>query len=297
MAEQEEKSNSRLQFILSLLAVVFLTFLNFTFPIFTIAVVIIWPLPVVYLSLKQGQRRAGMMIIGAAIINGLLFSPLMSMVTVVGFGFIGFVMAGALREDLSARKVLILTVVAASLSNLILAAFLLFSLDMGIQQGLTEMVQELADPVLGEEELSPMLEMQLRLLTRLLPAFLIISGSLTGILNYYFVHWFLQVKNFSVETYRSIASWRFPSVPVSLAVVFGLLFREQAIMFNIAALAFFVVFLQGFGLGLYSVGSWTKAPLFRWLYILAVLIIPVLPMILLGIGLIDLWVDLRQLIG
>ncbi len=294
--EQDPQHNkSRLQFFYSLLAVIGLTFVNVSIPVFTIAVVIIWPLPVVYLAINQGQRRAGMMIVLAAVINGLLFNPLMSMVTVVGFGFIGFVMAGALQENFPPRRVLLMTVGAAVLSNLILAGFLTLGYEQGFRQGFAEMIREYAAPLIEGEDMTTMLEIQLQFILQLLPALLIVSGVITGILNYYFVHWFLALKNIKVKIFKSIAYWRFPAGILSFLVVIGLLLRQNIIMFNLTALVFFFIFIQGFGVGLYYVGKRTRSSLFRWFYVLAVIVIPIFPVILMAVGLLDLWLDLRKI--
>lgn len=293
--QNSQPKKTRRQFVFSLLAVIALTFANVSIPIFTVAVVIIWPLPVVYLAIQQGQRRAGIMIVMAAAINGFLFNPLMSLVTVVGFGFIGFVMAGALQENFPSRRVLLLTVGAAVISNIILAGILILSYEQGLQEGFAEMIREYAIPLFEGEEMSPMIEMQLQFIMQLMPAILIVSGVVTGILNYYFVHWFLSLKNISVSIFKSIAYWRFPAGIVSLLVVVGLLLRENQIMLNLTALAFFVIFMQGFGVGLYYVGKRTQSFIFRWFYVLAVIIIPIFPIILLAVGLLDLWLDLRKL--
>lgn len=293
--DSEQLKESRMQFFYCLVAVIALTFINVSIPVFTIAVVIIWPLPVVYLALHQGQRRAVMMIVMAAVINGLLFSPLMSITTVVGFGFIGFVMAGGLIEKFTPRRVLFMTVGAAILSNLILSGILISTYEQGLEAGFAGMLEELAGPLMGEEELSPLIQMQMRLITQLLPALLIISGAITGILNYYFVHWFLRLKNIDVIPFKSIAYWRFPAALLSAGAVIGLLFRDRPSMFNLAAVVFFLIFLQGFGVGLYYTVRKTSSMIFRWIYILAVLIIPVVPVALLAVGLLDLWLDFRRI--
>ncbi len=291
---QPDRDESRRLFIFCLLAVLGLSFLNMVLPVFTLAVVVIWPLPVVYLALRQGMRRAGFMIVIAALINGLVFNPLLSLVTVAGFGFIGFVMASALLEKFQARRILLMTVAAAVISNLVLASVLILGTPQSLEASLTDLIREAAEPLIGEE-LSPMLEMQMRMIVQLLPSILMISGIVTGILNYYFVHWFLKIKDINVPTYKSVARWHFPAGIVSLVVVLGLLFRGNTIMFNLAALGLFSVFLQGFAAGLYFVRKKTGSRMYGWLYIMAVVLIPVFPLLLIVAGLLDIWLDFRKI--
>ncbi|MFW6229462.1 MAG: DUF2232 domain-containing protein [Halanaerobium sp.] len=291
----QDQKEMRKQFLLSLIAIVGLTFINVSFPFFNLAVILIWPIPVVNLAIHQGMRRATILVVVSALINGFLFNPVMGLLTVAGFGFVGFVMAGAILEKLSAFKVLIMTVVAAITSNFLILTGISFGYEGGILETVQSTVTNNLMPLLENGEMTAILEAQLELVSLVIPGMLIISGILTGILNYYLVHWFFDIKKISIKTYNSISYWRFPAIILSLGLVIAILFRNNPVGLNLLVIVIFLLFLQGFGVGLYYVRKKTKSFFLNWIYILLVIMIPVLPPLLFLIGLVDLWFDIRKL--
>jgi len=291
----QDLKEMRKQFLLSLIAIVILTFINVSFPFFNLAVILIWPIPIVNLAIHQGMQKATILIAIAALINGLLFNPLMGLLTVAGFGFVGFVMAGAILEKLSAFKVLIMTVLAAIASNFLIIAGISFAYEGGILATVQSAIADNLVPLLENGEMTAVLEAQLELISLIIPGMLIISGVLTGILNYYLVHWYFDIKRISVKTYNSISYWRFPAIILSLGLVISILFRGSPVGLNLLVIIIFLLFLQGFGVGLYYVRKKTKSFFLNWIYILLVIMIPVIPPLLFLIGLVDLWFDIRKL--
>ncbi len=257
-SDQEEKEK-RKQFLLSLAVIIILTFINVSFPFFNLAVILLWPIPIVNLAMHQGMQKATMLVASAALINGLLFNPLMGLLTVAGFGFVGFVMAGAILEKLSAFKVLLMTTLAAIASNFIILA----GISLGYEEGIAGTVQSaIADnliPILENGEMTAILEAQLAVISLIIPGVLIISGILTGVLNYYLVHWYFDIKGISVKAYNSISYWRFPAIILSLGLVLSILFRGNPVGLNLLVIIIFLLFLQGFGVGLYYVRKKTKS--------------------------------------
>lgn len=293
-SDQDQKE-MRKQFFLSLAAIIILTFINVSFPFFNLAVILIWPIPIVNLAIHQGMRKATTLVAVSALINGLLFNPLMGLLTVAGFGFVGFVMAGAILEKLSAFKVILMTVLTAITSNFIIMAGISLSYEGGILGTVQSAVADNLIPLLENGEMTAILEAQLELISLVIPGMLIISGILTGILNYYLVHWYFDIKKISVKTYNSITYWRFPTIILSLGLVISILFRSTPVGINLLVIIIFLLFLQGFGVGLYYVRKKTKSFFLNWIYILLVIMIPVIPPLLFLIGLVDLWFDIRKL--
>ncbi len=66
----QDLKEMRKQFLLSLIAIVILTFINVSFPFFNLAVILIWPIPIVNLAIHQGMQKATILIAIAALING-----------------------------------------------------------------------------------------------------------------------------------------------------------------------------------------------------------------------------------
>ncbi|MGM0420010.1 MAG: DUF2232 domain-containing protein [Bacillota bacterium] len=291
----QESKNVRKQFILSLLAVLALTFVNVSFPVLNLAVILIWPVPFVNFAIYQGMRKTSILIAVAGLFNGLLFGPMMGLLTVAGFGFVGFVMAGAILEKLSALKVLLATIAAAIISNLILLVSFSYGLEGSLLENIQSTLMNNLMPLLENGELTVMLEAQIQLISLLLPGLLVVSGMLTGILNYYLAHWYFQIKGIPIHSYPSVARWRFPAKILSLALVISILFRQYSFGLNLLTIVFFLLFLQGFGVGLYYVRKKTKSFFFNWIYVFVVLVIPLIPPLLFVVGLADLWFDIRRI--
>lgn len=291
----QKTGEARKLFVICLAVILGLSLLGIIFPFFSFAAALIWPVPVVYLALKQGLKRAALMIAAAAVLNGMLISPVLGLITVAGFGFVGFVMAGALLENLSSFRVLLFTVLAAVASNFLLITGISLGMGYGIQEGIRNALLETLLPLLDNGEMSVLIQMQLELIMRLMPGLIVISGLISGILNYYIVHWFLKAKNMKIKVYQTVDRWRFPAGLLTAAIVLALLFREQRVMLNLGVIVFFLVFLQGFGVGLFYVIRKSSSLFWRWIYVFFVIVIPLLPPLLLLLGLIDLWFDIRKL--
>ena len=293
--DSADKSNPRRLFLICLAVILGLSLLGILFPFFSFAAALIWPVPVVYLALKQGLRRAALMIAAAALLNGILITPVLGLITVAGFGFVGFVMSGALLEKFSPFKVLLFTVLAAVASNFMLITGIAMGMGYSFQEGIRNALLENLLPLLDNGEMSVLVQMQLDLVMRLMPGLIVISGLVSGILNYYIVHWFLRAKNMGITIYRTLDKWRFPAGYITAAIVLALLFRDQAVMLNLGVIVFFLVFLQGFGVGLFYVVKKSSSFFWRWIYVFFVIVIPLLPPFLILLGLIDLWFDIRKI--
>ncbi len=291
----QEVRDARKLFLICLAVILGLSLLGIIFPFFSFAAALIWPVPVVYLALKQGLKRAAFMIAAAALLNGILITPVLGLITVAGFGFVGFVMAGALLENLSCFRVLFFTVLAAVASNFLLITGISLGMGYGFQEGIRNALLENLLPLLENGEMSVLIQLQLDLVMRLMPSLIVISGLISGILNYYIVHWFLKAKNMGIKIYHTVDKWRFPAGYLTAAIVLALLFRGQTVMLNLGVVVFFLVFLQGFGVGLFYVVRKSSSLFWRWLYVFFVIVIPLLPPLLLLLGLIDLWFDIRKL--
>ena len=87
--------------------IILLTAVNYFIPFLSMAVMILWPVPIVYLVQKKESRSVIGVIVIAALINGLLFGTLMGLMTIIGFGLVGFVIGNVIKEGLSPLKTLI----------------------------------------------------------------------------------------------------------------------------------------------------------------------------------------------
>ena len=277
--------------LLAILAIIFLTLLNFFIPFFSLFVLVVWPIPVVIIAVKHNSNQAGIVIAAAAIINGIFLSPLMGLMTVIGFGFIGFVLGGSLKEGLSPFKTLIFTILAVLISQSLIFGVSNYLLGYNFNHIINNALNMLTQtPQLDEALLS-----QFKTLIKMLfPAMIIVSSIVMGSLNYFVSVWFLNRQGYKIDMVTPIQYWQFPKWTVTLGILITLFFNTNTYLLNLNVLLFFAAFLQGFAVGLFYITK-RDSIFLDILYIFLVLILPVLSFGLIFIGLIDMWFNLRKI--
>lgn len=272
-------------------AVVLLTFLNIYLPIFSLFVLIVWPIPIMLVTIKHGVKTSALTITIAALINGIFFSPIMGLLAVIGFGFVGFVIANSINENFSPLKVLIFTIIAVLISQSII---LLISAQY-LNYNLTNIISESMEMFSSAPQIDDtLIEQLMTLIKSIVPSIVFISSVIIGTLNYYASLWYLNNKGNSKKIYKSIDQWRFPKWPISLGILATLMATQNTILLNINIILFFFAFFQGFSVGLYYVAQ-KKSFLLNMLYIFLVLIIPIISFAMVFIGLLDMWLDFRKI--
>ena len=277
--------------LLAISAIILLTLLNLFVPLFSLFVLVVWPIPVVIIAVKHNINQAGLVIGAAALINGIFLSPLMGLMTVIGFGFIGFVLGGCINENLSPLKSLIFTILAVLLSQTLIFGVSTYI----IGYNFNHIINNALDMLLQTPQIDQTLITQFKsIITMLFPAMVIISSTVMGILNYFVSIWFLNKQGYDIETFTPIHYWRFPKLLVTLGILLTLIFNYHKFLVNINVILFFVAFLQGFAVGFFYINK-RDSFFLNTLYIFLVLIIPFLSIGLIFIGLVDMWFDLRKL--
>ncbi|MFW5788081.1 MAG: DUF2232 domain-containing protein [Bacillota bacterium] len=270
--------------------IILLTFVNLYVPFLSLIAFIIWPIPVVLVTIKHGMNQAAMVIAAAALVNGAAFSPIMGLFTVVGFGFIGFVLGGCVKERFEPLKTLILTIIAVLASQLLILGVAHYLLNFDFSAALNEVLETVVEtPQIGELMTAQLKEM----IWKLSPAMLVVAAATVGTLNYYITLGYLNYRGYKHRIYRPVRYWYFPRWFVSLGILVTLLFNNT-LFSNLNVLFFFLAFVQGFGVGLYYLNK--KGSIFlTFLYIMLVFTIPLSPFILILLGLFDLWFDFRKI--
>ena len=270
------------------------TLINVYIPVLNIIVFFVWPIPIVYILVKYGMNNAFKIIIISALINGLLISPLIGLITIIGFGFIGFVIGGCLQEKLSPFKTLISSVLVVLISQSLILLISYQFLGLDYNYFISEIERLLSQS--GQfSEFEEIIKLQLQLIKQIFPALLIISSTVTGIISYYITLWYLNKKEFDFKIFTPVRYWHFPRWIVSIGIVISLLFKFNSILYNLNIMLFFICLVQGFAVGLYYISKRNGSKIFRLIYFLAIFFIPLLPVVLIVLGLVDMWFNIRGL--
>ena len=272
--------------------IILLTILNIYLPFFSLFVLIVWPIPVVTTFIKHGARSAAIVITITALINGIFFSPLMGLFSVIGFGFIAFVLASSVEEDFSPLKTIIFTILAVFISQMLILGISSYFLSYDINQ----MLDESMELLLKTPQVDEMILTQLKsLIKSVIPAIIFITSTLVGIMNYYISLWYINSRGIkNKEIYKAVRLWTFPKWIISLGILITMLFSKNTVLLNINIVLFFFAFFQGFSVGFYYVNKKGNLIL-KMLYVLMIFIVPLLPFALILVGLLDMWFNFRKI--
>lgn len=277
--------------IRTLAYIVLLTAVNYFIPFLSMAVMILWPVPIVYLIQKKDSSRVIGVIVIAALINGTLFGTIMGLMTIIGFGLVGFIIGNVIKEGLSPFKTLIVSVIAVTISQLLIFYVASGMLDIDYQTLLQQAVQNLS----GEQQsLEQIIVTQINLIKKIFPSLLLISASITGFLNYYVSAWYLRRRGLNIELYKPINRWYLPRWIISVLIVISLLLTSNSVFLNVNIYMFFLAFLQGFAVLMYFLSKKSSSFLIKTFIIFLILIFPPVPMILILLGLLDMWFNFRK---
>jgi len=273
--------------------IILLTAVNYFIPFLSMAVMILWPVPIVYLVQKKESRSVIGVIVIAALINGLLFGTLMGLMTIIGFGLVGFVIGNVIKEGLSPLKTLITAVITVIISQALIFYVSSGMLNLNYQTLLQQAVESLSSDF-DQQSVEQLINAQMSMIRMIFPALLAISASITGILNYYVSAWYLRRRGLNIELYKAVSSWYFPRWFVSIAIVVSLLLTSNSIFLNINIFMFFLAFLQGFAVLMYYLSKKSSSFLLISFMIFLIFIFPPVPIILILIGLLDMWFNFRK---
>lgn len=279
----------------ALMVIILLTILNFNLPILSLFIYIIWPIPIAYIVVKYGMKRAILLIIVAAVVNGLIMGAVMGLYTVIGFGLIGFILGASLEEGFSPLKTLLLTIFAVLISNLIIAGTTSYIFGFSYNQLFNDLIKSIGQSP-EFSHLSAVLEQQLNLIKRIFPAITVITSIITGSLTYYATLWYLKKMGLEQKVYKPVKYWRFPHWWVSLGIVISLLFKTNIYLLNLNIILLFLAALQGFSVGLFYLTKGNYPPFLTFTYILIIVLFNLFSFIILAlVGLVDMWFNLRKI--
>ncbi|MFW5992210.1 MAG: DUF2232 domain-containing protein [Halanaerobiaceae bacterium] len=286
-----------------------LTFLYYILPLAGLLIYIIWPIPVVYMTLKYDFREALITIILAAIINAFFIGFVidmtagifMGMYTIIGFGLIGFLLGAGLKENFSPLKTLVLTITGVFISNTIITFITPYLLDYSYQEIFAEISRSFEQNQMLSEY-SYLVEQQLAFLRIIFPSIMIISAVIIGSLIYYITIKYINKRGFNKNSFKPVRYWFFPrilSVLIALILFANSLFFEtnvsaNKIFINVIFVLLFFVFLQGFAVGLYYLSN-IKSSLVTVIYITFIIFFNFIALPgLIILGLIDMWFNIRK---
>ncbi len=277
----------------TLMYIIILTALNYIFPFLSMIVMFLWPVPIVYLVQKEESSRVIAVIAAAAVINGFFFGAVMGLITVIGFGLVGFIIGNIIKEGFSPLKTLIAAVLSVIISQALVVYVSGTIMDLNYQLLIEEAIRSLGGELNGET-VEQLIMPQLQLIRLMFPALLGISATITAIFNYYISAWYLRRRGLNIEIYKPFKRWYLPRWAISILIVISLLLRSNTIFLNTNIYLFFLGFLQGFSVLLYYLSTKSSSFLLKAFVVFLIFLFPPVPIVLILLGLLDMWFNFRK---
>ena len=283
-------------------------------PLIGIVASLIWALPVVVLTVRQGLKWGAMTLVVSGIIMATLIEPLLSLRMVLAFGFSGIVLGMCLRKKISGAKTLGITL-TASVAAKVVSLFLVLALTginpMGVS---VETLKEsfdmtfqiysgigVSDDVIDEAKGNA--ENSLTMLTMLMPLVIFLMGAVDTVVNYVVAGRIMRHLRLYAPTLPPFVEWRLPLVflylfALSLIGLYWGTTREITPLYqaslNCYMLTVFAGLLQGFSLIFYAAQRFRLGKL--WLFLISVVILMsgLLTQVLAFTGLFDMFFDYRR---
>ncbi len=277
-----------------LIYLLILTLINIYIPFLSILVLIVWPIPIVVITMKYNLNTTAGVIAISALINGLLFSPLMGLLAVIGYGLIGFVIGSCLKEEIKPLNALVFTVLSVLFSHILLLFISRYLLGINFQSIINQ-INTIVSQTSNMGNMEEMLNSQLQLLQRIFPALIGISAIITGSLNYYVSTWYINKAGFNKSVYKEIKYWALPRWVIAIGIVISLILKRYMIFVNLNMVLLFLTLIQGYAVTIYYIDKKTKNSIIKVIFTAVVIFIPLLPPALVLLGLVDFWFDLRKI--
>lgn len=277
----------------TLMYIVILTTINYIFPFLSMIVMFLWPVPIVYLVQKEESSRVIAVIAAAALINGFFFGAVMGLITVIGFGLVGFIIGNIIKEGFSPLKTLIAAVLSVIVSQALVVYVSGSIMDLNYQLLIEEAIRNLGGEFDGQS-VEQLVIPQLQFIKLMFPALLGISATITAIFNYYISAWYLRRRGLNIEIYKPFNRWYLPRWIVSILIILSLLMRSNTIFLNINIYLFFLSFLQGFSVLMYYLSAKSSSFLLKAFVVFLIFLFPPVPIVLMLLGLLDMWFNFRK---
>lgn len=277
----------------TLMYIVILTTINYIFPFLSMIVMFLWPVPIVYLVQKEESSRVIAVIASAALINGFFFGAVMGLITVIGFGLVGFIIGNIIKEGFSPLKTLIAAVLSVIVSQALVVYVSGSIMDLNYQLLIEEAIRNLGGEFDGQS-VEQLVIPQLQFIKLMFPALLGISATITAIFNYYISAWYLRRRGLNIEIYKPFNRWYLPRWIVSILIIISLLMRSNTIFLNINIYLFFLSFLQGFSVLMYYLSTKSSSFLLKAFVVFLIFLFPPVPIVLMLLGLLDMWFNFRK---
>jgi len=284
-------------------------------PILGNLIVIIWPLPIIILSVRHGLRWGIMASVVSGVVIALLIGSMPAVLLLIGFAPVGLMVGLAYRKKYSAAKVVLSSVCVSIIAKSAVLLILMFLMNIDLFTMQVDMLKKTFEVSLdiyraagwSETQMDQMnidFQKGLQFVTMLFPLMIILMGVLDAYVNFAVAGKILhRLGHKDLPTLPSFEEWRLPVVLVylygfSLVGMYWGGTRDLTVLYQISInanmLATFLGLIQGLALVQYAANCYQLSKLMRGIIIILILTNGAFIQILGFTGLFDILFDYRR---
>lgn len=283
-------------------------------PIVGIFLSLVCPAPLVVLGLRHDLKRALLGTFVATLLTAALLGVVTSLFFLLGFGILGIGLGYLARRCKSGAEVMLYGLVVSLLSKLVLMVVLIrltginpFSLDPETFResinGVVRLYGKAGLPPEAIEGMKAQLEAMATALPRVFPALLVMASAMDCFLSYVVSGAVLKrLGGLALPPLPPFGEWRFPksvfwALLASMALqLLGPSAGEFAVeaALNLRLVVSMLFFFQGLSVVWFFLTSRKMASPLRFVIVFLLIFIPFLSQLLLVLGVVDIWYDLRM---
>ncbi|MCR4430307.1 MAG: YybS family protein [Tepidanaerobacteraceae bacterium] len=284
-------------------------------PVLGVFASLIWPVPIIILGIRHGERTSILATAVAGIAVAMLQGPVQSFNVVLGFGLLGVVMGWAIRKKFSPYRVLLiggaaslLSEVALIVTTIYLMGFNPMKMELSAMKDSIDMVGNMYRNMGASPEMIKQIAESygkiLDIFTLAIPALLVLSSIVSAFLNYQVTKLILSRLGQKLEDFTPFWLWRLPEYTVFfflLGVLLNLLEYYwpvgvlKSIGINLQLIFGFAFIIEGFSLAAYYMGRFNVAKILRVLFVLLVFFNPLVSQIVMWAGMFDILFNFRHI--
>ena len=223
-----------------------------------IFLVMLMPIPYIYLFTKYGYKSGNMAVAFTALVNSIFFNFFGLVMTLVSFGLMGVVLGGALHERLKSTRTLLLTtatsiVSGSSIYYLARRIGIIHQFKILFKKSFTELPywQDLVPGGLSEDTIASLADF----MATILPAMTIIFIMVLGYLCYRISVKLLRWRGLKVPKVLPIKNWLFPRWIMFLYIVLQIM-PKDFLSANILLVLGFILAVEGISTTVYFGDKW-----------------------------------------
>jgi uncharacterized protein YybS (DUF2232 family) len=271
------------------------------------------PVPIIILTMRVGLELGILSTLVAAALVGILVEPYQAIMVILGSGFIGIALGGALREKLSPGKVLFMGSIASLTSKILIILILAWFVKapilgtpetMGeLLSSVEEMVRSRGFPEEDVEELLTGIKGMISFISLIFPAILAMASVFDTYINFTLTRFVSKRLGQEIPGLPPFTEWRVPwqltwvyvlsVLTVSAGQSFGIGFL-YALGMNIYYITVYAFMIAGLAVVAYFLKAWQLPRFFNWLLIFLIFLIPKGVLLVHFLGLFDVWFNFRE---